>query len=113
VRIELTVEVLQTSALPLGDRAGLHDIQNQHAKTKSPSKPGLKKLERETGIEPATSTLARSHSTAELLPLADLFYSTCAFRDNFSLPGALPWSQPLAGERNRIVRTILLRFGLN
>lgn len=29
-------------------------------------------LERETGFEPATSTLARSHSTAELLPLSDL-----------------------------------------
>ncbi len=29
-------------------------------------------LERETGFEPATSTLARSHSTAELLPLAKL-----------------------------------------
>ena len=26
-------------------------------------------MERETGIEPATSTLARLHSTAELLPL--------------------------------------------
>ena len=26
-------------------------------------------LERETGFEPATSTLARLHSTAELLPL--------------------------------------------
>src|SRR4030095_10170923 len=45
----------------------------------------LKALERETGFEPATSTLARSHSTAELLPLADcdsirrhLFLSTKA-----------------------------------
>ena len=28
-------------------------------------------LERETGFEPATSTLARSHSTAELLPLEE------------------------------------------
>src|ERR1700693_4145140 len=28
-----------------------------------------RKLERETGFEPATSTLARSHSTTELLPL--------------------------------------------
>ena len=28
-------------------------------------------LERETGFEPATSTLARSHSTTELLPLDD------------------------------------------
>ena len=26
-------------------------------------------LERETGFEPATSTLARSHSTTELFPL--------------------------------------------
>src|SRR5579863_9266063 len=29
-------------------------------------------LERETGFEPATSTLARSHSTTELLPLTCL-----------------------------------------
>jgi hypothetical protein len=29
----------------------------------------LAKLERETGFEPATSTLARSHSTTELFPL--------------------------------------------
>ena len=28
-----------------------------------------KKMERETGFEPATSTLARLHSTTELLPL--------------------------------------------
>jgi|HubBroStandDraft_1064217.scaffolds.fasta_scaffold35112_4 hypothetical protein len=42
-----------------------------------------KKLERETGIEPATSTLARSHSTAELLPLVLSFYCTCAFPDKF------------------------------
>jgi hypothetical protein len=31
-------------------------------------------LERETGFEPATSTLARSHSTAELLPLSAFDY---------------------------------------
>jgi hypothetical protein len=29
--------------------------------------------ERETGIEPATSSLGSWHSTAELLPLADQF----------------------------------------
>ena len=28
-----------------------------------------RKMERETGFEPATSTLARSHSTTELFPL--------------------------------------------
>src|SRR4051812_8816152 len=33
---------------------------------KGPDLPGL--LERETGLEPATSTLARWHSTTELLP---------------------------------------------
>ena len=32
----------------------------------------VKILERETGVEPATSTLARSHSTTELLPLSPL-----------------------------------------
>lgn len=44
------VKVLQTSALPLG-YAAVFFI-----------------LERETGFEPATSTLARLHSTTELLP---------------------------------------------
>ena len=51
------MEVLQTSALPLGDgalKAELKDLR--------------KNMERETGFEPATSTLARSHSTTELLP---------------------------------------------
>src|SRR4029077_15185881 len=32
--------------------------------------PRRVKMERETGFEPATSTLARSHSTTELFPLA-------------------------------------------
>jgi hypothetical protein len=35
----------------------------------------LKFMERETGFEPATSTLARSHSTTELLPLACMNYN--------------------------------------
>ena len=30
-------------------------------------------MERETGFEPATSTLARSHSTTELFPLNEIF----------------------------------------
>src|SRR6266542_7081318 len=33
---------------------------------------GRRKVERETGFEPATSTLARSHSTTELFPPASL-----------------------------------------
>ena len=54
------MEVLQTSALPLGDgalKAKLNDLRKEI-------------MERETGFEPATSTLARSHSTTELFPLA-------------------------------------------
>ena len=37
-----------------------------------------RKLERETGFEPATSTLARSHSTTELFPLATKVKRTTA-----------------------------------
>src|SRR5512137_493602 len=53
---EPEMEVLQTSALPLGYGAV------------TPLGIGEGKMERETGFEPATSTLARSHSTTELFP---------------------------------------------
>src|SRR5690554_274555 len=46
------IKVLQTSALPLGY--------------------GALFLERETGFEPATSALARQHSTTESLPQSPL-----------------------------------------
>ena len=63
--IEPAIEVLQTSALPLGYRA----------LEKTPAGgEGRQSLERETGFEPATSTLARSHSTTELLPLSKRDY---------------------------------------
>lgn len=54
------MEVLQTSALPLGYGASLRWERSVR---------GGGELERETGFEPATSTLARSHSTTELFPL--------------------------------------------
>ena len=70
---EPEMEVLQTSALPLGD--GAPEVLRRHKKTRGRGLM-MKKLERETGFEPATSTLARSHSTTELFPLAteDLAY---------------------------------------
>src|SRR5262245_14983801 len=37
----------------------------------------LRTLERETGFEPATSTLARLHSTTELLPHRKLLFNLC------------------------------------
>ena len=39
-------------------------------------------MERETGFEPATSTLARSHSTTELFPL---FGEISAYHSDLSL----------------------------
>ena len=61
---EPEMEVLQTSALPLGYGA-------LSGSTTKPRVSGREKVERETGFEPATSTLARSHSTTELFPLAN------------------------------------------
>ena len=43
-------------------------------------------LERETGFEPATSTLARSHSTAELLPLSPFILQQFRFCAKFTAP---------------------------
>ena len=85
------VEVLQTSALPLGDGApadaaktglppealGLEIGQPTFARGAFRSRALVgtfacnreRRVERETGFEPATSTLARSHSTTELFPL--------------------------------------------
>src|SRR5689334_8386102 len=105
------MEVLQTSALPLGDGAGWTQLNVQEGPAASRRRgdnsargrsagssvvvrirgqccggqtvvcqlarqPSLarqsweRRLERETGFEPATSTLARSHSTTELFPLS-------------------------------------------
>src|SRR5262245_23145147 len=44
---------------------GRHHSQNSRTHSQRE-----RRLERETGFEPATSTLARSHSTTELFPLA-------------------------------------------
>ena len=66
------IKVLQTSPLPLGYRA-LRPTHAQLAMQDTqidlwsvPQKEVF--LERETGVEPATSSLARKHSTTELLP---------------------------------------------
>src|SRR5437867_13000746 len=47
-----------------------------------------RRLERETGFEPATSTLARSHSTTELFPLDRLKYHTAGFAFKATRPTA-------------------------
>jgi hypothetical protein len=74
---EPEMEVLQTSALPLGD--GADRVLREG-----------KKMERETGFEPATSTLARSHSTTELFPLATNADRTTAI-----------WGRQLGGSASR------------
>jgi hypothetical protein len=59
----------------------------------------LEKMERETGIEPATSSLGSWHSTAELLPLTfNFFYFTVPQGLNRfhgkSISSILPRTQP-------------------
>src|SRR5690348_7840785 len=89
--IEPAMEVLQTSALPLGYRATLTNVENPRPRR------GSETLERETGFEPATSTLARSHSTAELLPLCTHDYKRGFQKGAIQpvLPG-LVWPCPVA-----------------
>src|SRR6185436_8390449 len=57
----------------------------------------LETVERETGFEPATSTLARSHSTAELLPLEELHSSG----HEIDLSTSALFKQPLHRLRDR------------
>src|SRR6476646_5605186 len=68
-------------------------LENSLAKHRKPSPTARvntkrsAKLERETGFEPATSTLARSHSTAELLPLRTCFdYSKAIYGHSRTKP---------------------------
>src|SRR5208282_929385 len=70
----------------------------------------MKSLERETGFEPATSTLARSHSTTELLPLDCLIldkalcavkpmrFLTCGFPHTYRNTGTNARRLPTAGQ---------------
>jgi hypothetical protein len=61
------MKVLQTSALPLGYAAVIDSV----ARTQRQETTGVFRtwdLERETGLEPATPTLARWCSTTELFP---------------------------------------------
>jgi integrase len=99
---EPEMEVLQTSALPLGYGAGLRP-EGDRENFGGPPSVGLptearaseRRLERETGFEPATSTLARSHSTTELFPLAPDGYGNTA---DWSDQGA----EPLIRRRTRL-----------
>ena len=68
-----------------------HNASPEEAEPKKNPRSSLKAskgeniLERETGSEPATSTLARLHSTTELLPQNEgVFITDSAFRQVFS-----------------------------
>ena len=50
----------------------------------------IEKMERETGFEPATSSLGSWHSTTELLPLAYVFRYLTASK-GLNLPAASPF----------------------
>ncbi len=59
--IEPAVEILQTSALPLGHPANIIYIKLKRGSGQMTLEP--LNLERVTGLEPVTSTLARLRST--------------------------------------------------
>ena len=65
-----------------------------------------RRLERETGVEPATSTLARSRSTTELLPLDGSFYTRWVSLGQYGLRSSTEYPVPsrewLAAQLNRI-----------
>jgi hypothetical protein len=66
-------------------------------------------MERETGFEPATSTLARSHSTTELFPLAErLTYHTRG--SGFQIP---PGTRPKRHSAQNSRNTQKVRFDAN
>ena len=66
--------LLVGNSTPQAERRRLHPAQ------RLPEVAGhsIDDLERETGVEPATSTLARSRSTTELLPLGESDYKQVA-----------------------------------
>jgi hypothetical protein len=70
------IEVLQTSALPLGYAAVL---PNPLLQAGFPGELCALCLERETGLEPATPTLARWCSTTELFPQKGFFLDLFLF----------------------------------
>src|SRR5712672_2845741 len=70
--------------------------------------PLSKYMERETGFEPATSTLARSHSTTELLPPSPIILHDLSFSRPAAC-GALEFSWTLCrADRASVRRTLTL-----
>ena len=83
------IEVLQTSALPLGYAAG--------------------EMERAMGFEPTTSTLARLHSTTELRPPSLLIIKTGKLLSMTNCaPGPLDNPAPLYYGYNTNIDIVLL-----
>ena len=60
----------------ISTRSGVGVVAPRSGACRAGEGPPRAILERETGFEPATSTLARSHSTTELFPLAPNGYRT-------------------------------------
>src|SRR5687767_9032784 len=68
--------------------------------------PAIQEMERETGFEPATSTLARSHSTTELFPPSAQTAQFTQSAQASATVGALSWRADDARQRdNRQRRT--------
>ena len=105
------IEVLQTSALPLGYRA---TSGGPWPMAQPPPRRGSREtLERETGFEPATSTLARSHSTTELLPHPIRDFTALAAQGSIAIPArpARPTPAHPAGSKGTSRRNLAASSG--
>src|SRR5580704_6570053 len=63
----------------------------------APARDSHLSLERETGFEPATSTLARSHSTTALLPLGSFDYKQAITSQQRRAHFQPQYAQPVVG----------------
>ena len=101
------IKVLQTSPLPLGYRALTGNL-NRRLNPPASAERARCRLERETGLEPATLALARRCSTTELLPLGFLLSISVAFATGQSKLSAhfrgSPKSRVIHAHRYNLVR---------
>ncbi len=75
------ITFIEAGELSLATGGNLEDLPVERSVTYV-SGTDKENLERETGFEPATSTLARSHSTTELLPLGCLIINKPSLHSN-------------------------------
>ena len=101
--LKLGPTYLHTKLGPTCERASDPTYEQSAGQGARPRSEPASELERETGFEPATSTLARSHSTTELFPLSP----------GCRTPNVLQGSQPVQGIGGRARRRLTAALDLH